>query len=169
MYNGMTGRRLTAQIFIGPTYYQRLKHMVADKIHARQRGPVQVLTRQPVEGRARDGGGRFGEMERDCIISHGASLFLKDRLMDHSDAYRVHICNKCGLMCSANLVQKRYECKDCQNTTDISQVMIPYAFKLMTQELMAVGIYPRYVTTNKWTSSVGTTLHERKAVAAAGK
>jgi DNA-directed RNA polymerase II subunit RPB2 len=93
MYHGHTGKKLQAQIYLGPTYYQRLKHMVDDKIHSRARGPVQILTRQPVEGRSRDGGLRFGEMERDCMISHGVAAFLKERLFDASDAYRLHVCD----------------------------------------------------------------------------
>lgn len=93
LYNGHTGQKLRAQVYFGPTYYQRLKHMVDDKIHSRARGPVQILTRQPVEGRSRDGGLRFGEMERDCMIAHGISSFLKERMFEASDGYRIHVCD----------------------------------------------------------------------------
>ncbi|MCJ1429284.1 DNA-dependent RNA polymerase II [Sticta canariensis] len=147
MYNGHTGRKLVAQVFLGPTYYQRLRHMVDDKIHARARGPVQILTRQPVEGRARDGGLRFGEMERDCMIAHGASAFLKERLFEVSDAFRVHICDICGLMTPvANLKKNSFECRPCKNKTRISQVHIPYAAKLLFQELASMNIAARMYT-----------------------
>lgn len=148
MYHGHTGRKLTAQVFLGPTYYQRLKHMVDDKIHSRARGPVQILTRQPVEGRSRDGGLRFGEMERDCMISHGVAQFLKERLFDASDAYRVHVCDLCGLMAIASLSKNSFECRSCKNTTQISQIHIPYSMKLLVQELMAMSIAPRLFTVN---------------------
>lgn len=141
MHCGYTGHKLRAQIFTGPTYYQRLKHMVDDKIHARARGALQILTRQPVEGRARDGGLRFGEMERDCMISHGASAFLKERLMDASDAHYCHVCDICGILAIAG--KGILECKACANTTHISKIHIPYAFKLLIQELMAMNIAPR--------------------------
>lgn len=140
MYSGFTGRKMRSQIFIGPTYYQRLKHMVADKIHARAHGPVQILTRQPVEGRSRDGGLRFGEMERDCMISHGAAAFLKERLCDVSDKFEVFICNACGIFCAGNNDRRIYSCQMCGTRTNISMVYMPYAFKLLVQEMMAMCI-----------------------------
>ncbi|PVU95237.1 hypothetical protein BB561_001939 [Smittium simulii] len=147
MYNGHTGKKLEAQVFLGPTYYQRLKHMVDDKIHSRARGPVQILTRQPVEGRSRDGGLRFGEMERDCMLSHGVAQFLRERLFEVSDAYRVHVCDRCGLIAIANLKKNQFECRSCENRTQISQVQIPYACKLMLQELMSMNITMRLMVT----------------------
>ncbi|KAJ3113523.1 DNA-dependent RNA polymerase II [Phlyctochytrium bullatum] len=136
LYNGHTGKKLNAQLYFGPTYYQRLKHMVDDKIHSRARGPMQILVRQPVEGRSRDGGLRFGEMERE-------------RLFDVSDAYRIHVCDLCGLMAIANLKKNSFECRACKNKTQISQIYIPYACKLLFQELMAMNIAPRIYTSDK--------------------
>ncbi|OXB72139.1 UNVERIFIED_CONTAM: hypothetical protein H355_012706 [Colinus virginianus] len=141
----MPFNELPSLVFFGPTYYQRLKHMVDDKIHARARGPVTMLTRQPMEGKSREGGLRFGEMERDCMISHGAAHMLKERLFEQSDAYRVHVCDICGLICTADLSRGNFECKLCDNKSKISQVCIPYACKLLLQELMTMCIYPRLV------------------------
>jgi DNA-directed RNA polymerase II subunit RPB2 len=145
MSHGMTGIKMEGKVFIGPTYYQRLKHMVNDKIHSRSRGPVQMLTRQPVEGRSRDGGLRFGEMERDCIISHGASAFLKERLFDHSDAYSIPICVKCGIVGVYNYKDNYGYCKVCNNESDIKMMQVPYACKLLFQELMSMSIHCKIV------------------------
>ena len=143
MYSGLTGKRLDAEIFIGPTYYQRLKHMVADKIHSRSKGPVQLLTRQPVEGRSKEGGLRFGEMERDCIISHGAARFLKERLMDVSDSYTTCVCKTCGFLAIQDKQRNIMICKGCKTSNGVEEIKIPYACKLLFQELMSINIAPR--------------------------
>lgn len=134
MYNGKTGEKMNAKIFIGPTYYQRLKHMVDDKMHARDEGHVTMLTRQPLEGRSRDGGLRFGEMERDCMIAHGSAAFLKERLFDVSDPFQIMVCKKCGVMTSSPT-----QCQVCRGD-NVSKVNFPYASKLLCQELTAMGI-----------------------------
>jgi len=147
LYNGFTGEQLKCSVFIGPTYYQRLKHMVDDKIHSRSTGPVVLLTRQPAEGRARDGGLRFGEMERDCIIAHGSAQFLKERMLDVSDNYRVFLCKECGIVSIVNPEKKIYSCKKCNNYVSFSEVHMPYAKKLMIQELQTMNIAARIITT----------------------
>jgi DNA-directed RNA polymerase beta subunit len=145
LYNGFTGEKIPSLIFMGPIYYQRLKHMVRDKMHSRTTGPVTKLTRQPVEGRTKSGGLRFGEMERDCCLSHGASSLLQDRLFINSDFYRIHVCELCGLFAQVDLETQRFLCKCVKpyNRTRISQVYIPYACKLLIQELMSMTIAPR--------------------------
>lgn len=144
LYNGRTGEMIHTEIFIGPTFYQRLKHMVVDKMHSRgSNGPVVLLTRQCAEGRARSGGLRFGEMERDVIIAHGSSGFLKERMLDVADNYRIFVCKKCGLFCIVNPERNIWKCNICKNQTDIVQVRIPYAMKLLMQELMTMGIASR--------------------------
>jgi len=146
LYNGITGKQLDVKIFIGPTYYQRLKHMVEDKVHSRSTGPKVLLTRQPPEGRSRDGGLRFGEMERDCMIAHGTLQFLKERMMDVSDNYRVYLCNDCGLITQVNYTENISKCKKCKNYINFSEVRMPYACKLLIQELESMSIAPRLVT-----------------------
>lgn len=141
MYNGRTGEQIQTEIFIGPTYYQRLKHMVTDKIHARGlNGPIVMLTRQCSEGRSKGGGLRLGEMERDSILAHGLSFFIKEKMIDTADNYRVFICKSCGLICEANPTKKIFKCKNCSTATDIVQVRMPYSFKLLSQELYTMNV-----------------------------
>lgn len=136
---GITGMPLSVYIFTGPVYYQKLKHMVLDKMHARARGPRAVLTRQPTEGRSRDGGLRLGEMERDCLIGYGASAMLIERLMLSSDAFQVSVCESCGLLGYAGW------CNLCKSSAAVAQIKIPYACKLLFQELMSMNIVPKLV------------------------
>ncbi|KAI9019745.1 hypothetical protein DFJ74DRAFT_674222 [Hyaloraphidium curvatum] len=135
--SGITGEPLEAYIFFGPVYYQKLKHMVLDKMHARARGPRATLTRQPTEGRSRDGGLRVGEMERDCLIGHGASSLLMERLLFSSDSFEVHVCQDCGL------VGYQGFCPHCKQRKGVSKIQIPYACKLLFQELMSMNVVPR--------------------------
>jgi DNA-directed RNA polymerase II subunit RPB2 len=156
MYNGLTGEQLETNIYIGPVFYQRLKHMVNDKQHSRSIGPMVNLTRQPAEGRSRDGGFRIGEMERDVMLAHGMTRFCRERLYDVSDKYSVHVCKKCGMVASFNDGNKSrmyanadftiHLCKTCDNKTDFARVEVPYAYKLMAQELQTINVVPRIIT-----------------------
>jgi len=146
MYNGLSGEQIETSIFIGPVFYQRLKHMVRDKQHSRSIGPMVNLTRQPAEGRSRDGGLRFGEMERDCMVSHGASRFTRGRLYDASDKYQVNVCKRCGMIAAYNNEMKIHICNTCDNRVDFNYVEIPYACKLLFQELQTMNIAPRIMT-----------------------
>jgi len=155
LYDGLSGQQMETNIFIGPVFYQRLKHMVSDKQHSRSIGPMVNLTRQPAEGRSRDGGFRIGEMERDVMLSHGISRFCRERLYDVSDKYSAYVCKKCGMIAAYNDGSKKafvrddftiHLCRTCNNTTDFARVEIPYAYKLMSQELQTINVVPRLLT-----------------------
>ena len=156
MYNGMSGEQMEMSIYFGPVYYQRLKHMVNDKQHSRSIGPMVNLTHQPAEGRSRDGGFRIGEMERDVLCSHGMTKFTRERLFDVSDKYTVHVCKKCGMMAAFNDGNKNkmytnndfsvHLCRTCGNKTDFALVEMPYANKLLFQELQTINVVPRVIT-----------------------
>ena len=149
LYNGFTGRQMETSIFMGPCYYQRLRHCSADKMHSRSSGPLVMLTRQPAEGRAREGGLRFGEMERDCVAAHGITEFTKERLMECSDLFRCWSCQDCGLIAIVNPREGIWQCKGCGNTTNFSAIEIPYAYKLLLQELETMSISSRIITQQK--------------------
>ncbi|KAL9691069.1 hypothetical protein QQ045_011486 [Rhodiola kirilowii] len=143
IYSGITGCPLQAYIFMGPIYYQKLKHMVVDKMHARGNGPRTLMTRQPTEGRARNGGLRVGEMERDCLIAYGASNLIYERLMLSSDPFEIKVCRVCGLLGYFDYKLKTGLCSTCKNGDNISSLKLPYACKLLFQELHSMNIVPR--------------------------
>lgn len=147
LYHGRTGEMIQTDIFIGPVVYNRLRHMVSDKQFSRAiHGPLTSLTRQPAEGRSKNGGLKIGEMERDAILAHGASTFIKERMLDLSDNYRVFTCKTCGMVATANQSKNLYRCHGCKNTVDVVQVRMPYAFHLLMSEINAMGLAARIHT-----------------------
>lgn len=143
MYDSRTGEMLKDPVFIGIIYYQKLHHMVSDKMHARARGPVQILTRQPTQGRSRAGGLRWGEMEVDCLVGHGASLLLRETMRERSDLARIYVCEECGFIGYYDKNKGKLVCPVHKDKTSLKPVDVSYAFKLLVQELMSMGIRPR--------------------------
>jgi len=148
MYNPISGEMMKAKIFVGSMYYLKLKHMVANKIHSRARGPIQLLTRQPTEGRAKEGGLRLGEMEKDTLLAHGASLLLKERF--DSDKTVVPVCEQCGLIAINDSFKGKRYCPICGDNVEVSDIEISYAFKLILDEFKSLGLYPKLKMKDKY-------------------
>ena len=147
-YNGITGKIFKARIYAGNMYYLKLKHMVANKLHARATGKIQLLTRQPIEGRSQGGGLRLGEMEKDCFVAHGASLLLKERF--DSDKTLIHICEECGMIAVYDSFKHREYCTKCGDNVKISTIELSYAFKLLIDELKSLCVYPKLILGNRY-------------------
>ena len=148
LYNGLDGREFKAKIYVGNMYYLKLKHMVANKLHARAFGRIQLLTRQPIEGRSKGGGLRLGEMEKDCLVAHGTSLLLKERF--DSDKTVIHICESCGLLAINDSFRSRQYCTRCGDNTEINAIELSYAFKLLLDELKSLCINPKLILGDKY-------------------
>jgi DNA-directed RNA polymerase subunit B' len=148
MYNGQTGEQFKAKIFVGSMYYLKLKHMVANKLHSRARGPIQLLTRQPTEGRAKEGGLRLGEMEKDTFVAHGASLLLKERF--DSDKTVVPVCENCGIIAIKDEFKNKAYCPVCGDNVEINDVEVSYAFKLILDEFKSLAIRPKLILEEKY-------------------
>jgi len=147
MYDPISGKIMKAKIFIGSMYYLKLKYMVSNKIHARASGKVQLLTRQPIEGRSRGGALRLGEMEQQALVAHGSSLLLKERY--DSDKVVIHVCNKCGSLAIKEHIKEKITCPICKNTgTD--PIEVSYAFKLLIEELQGMHIQTKFELKNKY-------------------
>ena len=143
MYDGRTGLPFKCETFVGVVFYQRLQHMATDKLHGRSRGPKQMLTGQPTHGKARGGGLRFGEMERDCMVAYGASAILRDRMFDSSDKTEVRVCERCGQVAYYDVADGSEKCTVCGPRARVSRVRMGRAFKLLLQEVQALGITMR--------------------------
>jgi DNA-directed RNA polymerase beta subunit len=148
LYDGRTGKQYKARIFIGNTHYLRLYHQVRDKIQGRARGPVQLLTRQPTQGKSKEGGTRFGEMEKETLVAHGTSLLLKERF--DSDKTTIYICDKCGDIATYNYYKKAPICESCAGKSKVYPITISYAFKLFLDELKSLYIKPTLNLKNKY-------------------